>query len=82
MRRGKVLWKVKCRLTLHDPMNFSLPGSSVYGIFQARILGWVAIFVLHVVFLTQGWDPGLSNCRQTLYPRSHHEVLTKRRQCT
>ena len=26
------------------PMDCSLPGSSVYGIFQARILEWVAIF--------------------------------------
>ena len=26
-----------------DPMNCSLPGSSVHGIFQARILEWVAI---------------------------------------
>ena len=26
-----------------DPMNFSPPGSSVHGIFQARILEWVAI---------------------------------------
>ena len=30
-------------LTLHDPMDCSLPGSSVHGIFQARILEWVAI---------------------------------------
>ena len=29
--------------TLHDPMDCSLPGSSVYGIFQARVLEWVAI---------------------------------------
>ena len=29
--------------TLWDPMDCSLPGSSVYGIFQARILEWVAI---------------------------------------
>ena len=29
--------------TLCDPMDYSLPGSSVHGIFQARILGWVAI---------------------------------------
>ena len=32
----------KC-LTLHDPMDYSLPGSSVHGIFQARVLEWVAI---------------------------------------
>ena len=30
-------------LTLCDPMDYSLPGSSVHGIFQARILEWVAI---------------------------------------
>ena len=29
--------------TLCDPVNCSLPGSSVHGIFQARILEWVAI---------------------------------------
>ena len=31
-------WSVLC-----DPMDCSLPGSSVYGIFQARVLEWVAI---------------------------------------
>ena len=30
-------------LTLSDPMECSLPGSSVHGIFQARVLEWVAI---------------------------------------
>ena len=30
-------------LTLSDPMDCSLPGSSVYGIFQARVLEWGAI---------------------------------------
>ena len=29
-------------LTLCNPMNCSLPGSSVHGILQARILQWVA----------------------------------------
>ena len=28
---------------LHDPMDYSLPGSSVHRIFQARVLEWVAI---------------------------------------
>ena len=42
--------KVKCESevaqlcpTLRDPMDCSLPGSSVHGIFQARVLEWVAI---------------------------------------
>ena len=29
--------------TLRDPMDYSLPGSSVHGIFQARVLEWGAI---------------------------------------
>ena len=41
--------------TLSDPMDCSLPGSSVHGIFQARVLEWVAI-----VFSDQGWS--LSHC--------------------
>ena len=42
--------KVKCERevaqscpTLSDPMDCSLPGSFVHGIFQARVLEWVAI---------------------------------------
>ena len=30
-------------LTLSDPMDCSLPGSSAHGIFQARVLEWGAI---------------------------------------
>ena len=29
--------------TLSDPLDCSLPGSSIHGIFQARVLEWVAI---------------------------------------
>ena len=29
--------------TLCDPIDCSLPGSSVHGIFQAKVLEWVAI---------------------------------------
>ena len=36
-------------LTLSDPMDCSLPGSSIHGIFQARVLEWGAIaFFLHL----------------------------------
>ena len=34
-------------LTLCDPIDCSLPGSSVHRILQARILGWVAIWISH-----------------------------------
>ena len=30
-------------LTLREPMDCSLPGSSIHGIFQARVLEWGAI---------------------------------------
>ena len=29
--------------TLHDPTDYSLPGSSIHGILQTRVLEWVAI---------------------------------------
>ena len=33
----------QCCLTLCDPIDCSLPGSSVHGIFQAIVLEWIAI---------------------------------------
>ena len=39
-------------LTLSDPMDCSLPGSSVHGIFQARVLEWGAI-AFSIVEVTQ-----------------------------
>ena len=35
-------------LTLRDPRDCSLPGSFVHGIFQARVLEWVAIYYLAI----------------------------------
>ena len=37
--------------TLCDPMDCSLPGSSVHGIFQARVLEWGAITFSHLSML-------------------------------
>ena len=45
----KVLVTQSC-LTLYSPMDCSPPGSSVHGIFQARILEWVAIP------FSRGWE--------------------------
>ena len=63
-------------LTLCDPMDRSLPRSSVHGIFQARILLWVAIsFSVGSSPLedlpTQGSNPSLLLCRQMLYRLSY-----------
>ena len=37
-------------LTLSDPMDCSLPGSSIHGIFQARVLEWgaIALFIKEI----------------------------------
>ena len=40
-------------------MDCSLPGSSVHGILQARILGWVAMPLSGGIFPTQGSNPRL-----------------------
>ena len=44
--------------TLRDPMDHSLPGSSIHGILQERVLEWVAIAFSITIFL----DRGNSNC--------------------
>ena len=46
-------------LTLCNPMDCSLPGSSVHRILQARIMEWVATSYLQGIFLTQGLNPHL-----------------------
>ena len=52
-------WKVKSQSetevaqscpTLHDPMDCSPPGSSIYGIFQARVLEWGALQIWTSIF--------------------------------
>ena len=62
--------------TLCNPVDCSLPGSSVHGILQARILEWVAgsCSLLQGIFLTWGSNPGLLDCRQILYHLSYREA--------
>ena len=68
-------WKVHVNvaqlcLTVCDPVVYSLPGSSVHGILQVRILEWVAI-----PFSRGSSDPGIEPrspaLRQMLYHLSH-----------
>ena len=48
--------------TLSDPMDCSLPGSSIHGIFQARVLEWDAIaFSVSHFGLSQKWLISLFN---------------------
>ena len=69
-------------LTLSDPMDRSLIGSSIHGIFQARVLEWGAIAfsmrilewcysLLQGIFPTQRSNLGLPHCRPIFYCLSH-----------
>ena len=57
-------------LTLCGPMDYSLSGFSIHGIFQARVLEWV-LFPSPGGLPTQELNPHFLHCRQTLYPLSH-----------
>ena len=46
--RSEVSEVAQSCLTLCDPMDCSLPGFSVHGIFQARLLEWVAISISEI----------------------------------
>ena len=56
---------------LCGPMDCCLPGSSVHGILQARILEWVAISFSKGSSQPRDRTQGLRHCRQTLYCLSH-----------
>ena len=57
--------------TLRDPLDCSLPGSSVHGILQARIQEWVAISSSSRSSWHRDETPGLLHCRQIPYHQSH-----------
>ena len=57
--------------TLCDPMNCSLPGSSVHGDSPGKNTGVGCHALLQGVSLTQVTNPGLPHCRQILYCLSH-----------
>ena len=59
--------------TLRDFMDSSPPGSSVHGIFLARILEWVTM-PSSEIFPTQGSNLCLLHCRQILYHWAFQEA--------
>ena len=62
---GVCLVAQSCQI-LCDPMDCSLPDSSLHGILQARTeVGCHSH--LQGIFWIQGWNPGLPHCRQILY---------------
>ena len=54
--------------TLGIPMDCTLPGSSVYGDSSGKNTGVGCHFLLQGIFLTQGLELCLLNCRRILYP--------------
>ena len=67
-------WKSLSHVWLFStPMDCSLPGSSVQGILQARILRFASPWDLPNpgIFPTQGSNLGLPHCRWVLYHVSH-----------
>ena len=67
-----------CR-TLRDPLDCSPPGSSVHGIFQARVLEWVAISFSMSLMKTcrMQHSPQLSSTKsKNLWTCSTHNLLT------
>ena len=71
MMTGHFQFRCSVCLTLCDPMDCSLPGSSVHGIFLGNSTGVDCHFLLPGIFPTQGSNLGLPHCRQTLYHLSH-----------
>ena len=55
-------------LALCNSLDCSLPDSSVHGILQARILGWVAVSFSRGIFLTQGSNRSLLHGKQIFLP--------------
>ena len=75
--------KVKCEsevsqscLTLSDPMDCSPPGSSVHGIFQARVLEWGAIAFSQLLTLggIKQWE--IRQRQPLVYRTQHHPAVS------
>ena len=61
--------------TLCDPMDGSPPGSSVHGIFQARILEWGAVHLLMQETQVRSLMWGDPTCRRATKPMCHTAEL-------
>ena len=62
--------------TLSDPMDCSLPGSSVHGIFQARVLEWAfSLLCINLVSLVPV-APYFPHCSQSYLPKTQHVPVT------
>ena len=68
----KVKVKSLSHVWLWNPMDCMQPPRLLHPWdFSGKNLKWVAISFSRAIFVTQGLNPGLLHCRQTLYPLSH-----------
>ena len=63
-------------VSFYDPMDCSLPGSSVHGILQARILEWVAISFSSVLSKALDGDPRHLICSQMPSNQTGHHFFS------
>ena len=72
------LWSCSVVSDSCDPMDCSLPGSSVQGIFQASVLEWGAITILHYIcqmtFISLLWYHFEEECLER--HRTQHPVTS------
>ena len=71
-------------LTLCDPMDCNLPGSSVHGIFQARVLEWgaiafseVALYLWFISSLHYCLSPPCNSSPANIVPQSSRNTEPK-----
>ena len=78
-------WKWSCSVVsdLRDLTDSSLPGSSVHGIFQARVLEWVAIaFSVRLSSFCEEWQWWICNMVPTEEPSYHQHLSQLFGKCT
>ena len=79
---SEVKWSEVTQLcpTLCDPMDYSLSGSSVHGIFQARVLEWIAISFSRGSSQPRNrtWVSHIAGRCFTVWATKNGELLTKK----
>ena len=73
---SKEVFVAQLCLTLCDPIDCSLPDSSVHGIFPGKNTGVDCHSLLQGIFLIQGSNLDLLHCKHLLYHLSHHFLGT------
>ena len=68
-------------LTPCDPMDGSLPGSSIHGMFQARVLEWAAISFSRGSSRPSDQTWVVPHCRQTLPPEPLGKLKPQVKKC-